>query len=427
MNLASVNLLYKEMKLLHRSRDEIEGHQLRKLQQLLAHAKQNVPFYTDLYRDIPVEQIRAFKDIALLPRITQDQIRATDPDLLLDKRRQKEKMLRFTTSGTSSKPSTHYITKKENELRQIKTLPSLIELGWRPWWTMVSVRRSLKEKKYSLAQRVLNGKRVILNINLTPEQQLAEIRKYKPHILHGVTSCVEVIADYLIATNQQYKPKVLLTAGEVISAKTEEKFLKAFGHKGYQRYGAVECGIMAFPMKNSPYMYVDEDSYYFELLDNNNEPSQTGTGRLVISTLDQYSFPMIRYEIGDVVTYANDDLKNKNNYKKIKSIDGRLANTFVLKDGKVIPYQIVMEMYTKLDLVSKFQFLHDENRNVLFCYIKKNNVDNQKVEAEVLNFLQTDHDSLSFKSCNEIYAEKSGKFSWVKKVDTIKNYLPNSH
>ncbi len=422
MNLNALRLLYREMKLSRRPRAEIERSQTQKLKQLLIHAKSNVPFYSELYRDIDINQVRELNDIELLPRITQEQIRATNPDLLLDKRMEKHDMLSFTTSGTSSKPSTHYITKKENELRQIKTLPSLIQLGWRPWWTMVSVRRSLKSKKYSLAQRLLNGKRIILNINLSPEQQLAEIRRHKPAILHGVTSCVEVIADYLIATNQQYKPKVLLTAGEVIPEKTKEKFLKAFGQQGYQRYGAVECGIMAFPAKNSPYMHVDEDSYFFEVLDDDNKPSQTGSGRLVITTLDQYSFPMIRYEIGDMVTYANDDVNTNNHYKKIKSIDGRIANTFVLKNGKVIPYQIVMEMYTKLDSVAKFQFLHDENQNVVFCYVKKEKVDDQAVRKTVLDILNIGPDIISFKSCDQIIAEKSGKFSWVKKVSAVKEF-----
>ncbi len=410
------------MRLPRRSRTEIESFQFRRLKQLLEHAKVNVPFYGELYKEINLASINSLKDLVLLPRITQQQIRNINPDTLLDKRLQKDRMLKFTTSGTSSEPTTHYISRKENEIRQIKTMRSMIELGWRPWWSMVSVWRSLEKKSYSWAQRLINGKRFTVSINQPAEQQLKEVREYRPDILYGLTSCIEVIADYLIATDQQYKPKVLLTGGEVKPAKTAEKFAKAFGQKGYQRYGAVECGIMAYPMKGSQYMYIDEDSFILEVLDEHDQQVSEGSGRVVITTLDQFSFPMIRYEIGDVLTFATDEPRSKNNYKKIKSIDGRIANTITLKNGQIMPYQVALELYTCLNLVSKFQFLHDGKQNVLFCYVKKEDQTDESVQQAVLNYLKINKEVIDFKSCDEIKSEKSGKFSWVKKVSNVGDF-----
>ncbi len=422
MNLNTAKHLFDVMRLSHRSRAEIENFQIQKLRQLLIYAKANVPYYRRLYDAIDLNAINSLEDLHILPRLTQNQIRSTDPDLLLDEGMVKSNMLSFTTSGTSSKPSTHYISKKENEIRQIKTLRSMIELGWRPWWTMVSIYRFLEQKKYSWIQRIINGKRFIVSINQPAEKQFEELKKYKPTIIHGLTSCVEVVADYLIATNQQYKPKVLLTAGEVKPEKTGEKFLKAFGQRGYQRYGAVECGIMAYPCKGSSDMYIDEDSYILEVLDANDKPVTTGSGRVVITTLDQLSFPLIRYEIGDMLTFSKVPDNSKNRYKRIKSIDGRIANTITLKNGQVMPYQVALEMYTRLDAISRFQFLHDQAQNVLFCYVKKENQNDETIKEEVLKYLKIPTGVIEFKSCSQIKAEKSGKFSWVKKVSNVKEF-----
>ena len=62
-------------------------------------------------------------------------------------------------------------------------------------------------------------------------------------------------------------------------------------------YGAIEFGILGFQLKGRDYIYPCQDSKIIEL-DNNGNINST-RGNCIVTDLNIYSFPLIRYRLGD--------------------------------------------------------------------------------------------------------------------------------
>lgn len=422
-NFIKLYAFYKGLQYPYAKDDMIASLQMKKLKQLLVHAKDHVHFYKQKYEYLDIDRINSLRDLSQIPITSQIELRQTSSDMLINHSADKASLIKFKTSGTSNRPMDLYISKKENELRQLKALRSLIQLGWRPLWKSVTVWRSMEKHNHSFFQKLINKKRKFINLNDPTEQQVTEIKAFKPDLLYGITSSIAVIADCLIANNQTIRPKVLLTGGEVKTPVVGEKFLKAFGQRGYERYGAMECGVFGYPCPNTDLMYFDEDSYIIEVLDDEDQPVKTGTGRVVVTALDQYTSPIIRYDIGDKITLADEVTNTRINYKKAKSVDGRLINDMHFKNDQIIPFQRITSLVHHLQLVKQFQFLNDNSKNTVFRYVKKEGVTDVDVKKAVLQYFDIVEEKLiMFESCEHIPYEKSGKFSLVKKVTNIQEF-----
>ena len=87
------------------SRDELEATQLRRLQQTVRNAYENVPFYRRSFDAAGVhpDDIRALADVARLPFTTKDDLRAEYPFGMFAVPR--AEVLRIhASSGTASRP-----------------------------------------------------------------------------------------------------------------------------------------------------------------------------------------------------------------------------------------------------------------------------------------------------------------------------------
>ena len=69
----------------------------------------------------------------------------------------------------------------------------------------------------------------------------------------------------------------------------------------YNRYGCRECGNIAQECSEHEGLHVLQESNIIEILDDNNEPVKVGEkGKIVITYLDNYLSPFIRYQVDDI-------------------------------------------------------------------------------------------------------------------------------
>jgi phenylacetate-CoA ligase len=95
------------------SREELEAWQLARIQRLVKHACENVPYYRDLYKrlDIHLSDIKSLKDFRALPFLTREDVnnhldRLVSPDL-------RNKALPDSTGGSTGQPM-HFLLRKHS-------------------------------------------------------------------------------------------------------------------------------------------------------------------------------------------------------------------------------------------------------------------------------------------------------------------------
>ena len=89
-------------------------------------------------------------------------------------------------------------------------------------------------------------------------------------------------------------------------------------------------------------LHLFEDVFYFEILALDSlEPAPLGEiGRLIVTALDKFGVPLLRYDIGDLAEFIEDPCSCGQAGRRLL-IHGRVNEILILADGaKIFPYQL---------------------------------------------------------------------------------------
>jgi phenylacetate-CoA ligase len=161
---------------------------------------------------------------------------------------------------------------------------------------------------------------------------------FKPTAIHGYPSSVYLIAQGFKKHGKKLNSlKAIFTASESLYDFQREVIEDAFQVKVYNWYGNTEmCANIVECDKGRLHLKLEHS--YVEILDENNNPVKPGgKGRLVCTAIGNRAFPLIRYDIGDIVTLSKEEkcVCGRGGII-IASIEGRKEDYIVTKDGKKI-------------------------------------------------------------------------------------------
>ena len=405
------------LRLPYKNIEYLNALRLDKLRKLIIHSKNNVAFYRKKFSNIELDRIKTVEDIRLLPIINPIELREEKIENITTNGLEQKKLLLHSTSGTLGMPFKLYVTREEDTLRQLKLIRCLYQHGWKPWWKGVHIWRETDHKSYSLFQRLINNRKYFVSIKSTFEEQAQQILNIKPQFIYAMTGSLELLATWMLQNNTSYKGvKFVLTGGAALTYDISEKFQKVFGHSGIDMYGAVETGLIGCQCPYCNLCYFDDDGSIVEILDENYYPVKPGkSGKAVITILDQFTTPIIRYDIGDYITIPKRDFNYKNKFTHYVSIDGRVADVLVLKDGRIIQYQH-LAVINRVEGIKQFQFFQKSNGDLIIKYVRKSCIDKTEIEKNILEKMElTNNAEVSFEECDSIPLEPSGKFKRVKR------------
>jgi len=158
------------------------------------------------------------------------------------------------------------------------------------------------------------------------EEAINIIVKLKPNIINSYTNQIYEI--FNIIKNKHSIKKCILN-GEPLFTSFKSQLETTSGTKIYNNYGSMEFSGFAITKKpQDTYLSVFEDGLFIEVLKKNGKTDMLGKGKIVITDLNNYSMPFIRYILGDEV-----EIKQVSNKKLIK-IFGRSDN-HILMHGEV--------------------------------------------------------------------------------------------
>jgi phenylacetate-CoA ligase len=218
----------------------------------------------------------------------------------------------YTTGGSSGEPLQFYI----DRCRQAADWAA--RLRARSWWGIAPgdremmvwagpVQRTASDRLRVLRDRLLN-QHVLDAFNIS-EQTLREyadrIRRYRPHLLYGYASSLALLARHMlqrddVLADARHSPGAVFVTGETVTPRDAADIQSAFGAPVVIEYGSRDCGLIAGGCEAGR-LHVADENVIVEVLEENGQPvAPGGAGEVVITILEAFATPFIRYRVGDL-------------------------------------------------------------------------------------------------------------------------------
>ena len=389
---------------------KLEGARLVKLKRLLLHARQNVAYYRELYENCDLE-LKQLSDIRKIPINNLARFKQQSSNAITTQLSPFDSLLKYSTSGSSGVPFIFYLSAEELQQRQMKTMRFLWFNGWRPWWrgaylvNVVTPPPSWLDRIIMLRKKTISSQQDI-------RQQAEQLIAFKPQLLYGIPSTLERVAEWMINHKRSLSSiRLILGEGETINYDCRERFKKAFGHPGMSSYGSRECGIIGWSCPFCNQFHFDDDGIIAEIV----APEfatcgKNEIGRLLITVLDQYTTPIIRYDIGDLVRIQVAVPCSKIRFSQCSEIIGRAGDLLSDRQGRQFHVNDIHQQLLPLKEVLRIQFVElDTTGRILIRYIALR--DDNAAELEIRKKMAKIIDAeISLCASHELSLEEGGKY-----------------
>lgn len=147
----------------------------------------------------------------------------------------------------------------------------------------------------------------------------------------------------------------IITTAEMLLPGQREFLEETFGGKVFNRYGCREVSVIASECEYHRGMHVNAEALLVEIVPDAARPGRGG--RVVVTDLLNYSMPLIRYEIGDVAEWAEDqDCPCGRHLPLLADVQGRTTDFLVLSDGRQISGPALTLVVADMHDVRQVQF-----------------------------------------------------------------------
>lgn len=207
---------------------------------------------------------------------------------------------------------------------------------------------------------------IAFDISNLKKERLSElcsvINKEKAVCLRGYASSFDLLVRYVMENRHMSFPSlsVIIAGSEALQDATRENVQKHLGCNIISQYANEENGIMAQETigTDDNGFYLNHASYIFEVLKmDSDQPAAYGElGRIVITDLFNYAFPMIRYDTGDLGVLAPPN-EHSNGYPYLSKLYGRRMDLVYTVSGEpVSPMSLgrVLKYYSE---INQWQFI----------------------------------------------------------------------
>jgi len=319
-----------------RSRDYIKDQQWRRIVYLVNEAFENVPFYHKLYRSVGFEpgDLKSWEDFFKLPIVQKEQLIEAGEDAI-NRKYDRSELFYTRSSGSSGKVLRIAVNKDAILMDTVQGirqfwLQSDRKYRWNhllahiytvPWW-FSSIRG-----RYETA---------FISSLIETDKIVKILKDLNPHILSLYPSNLESLLE--VSDNLSSRLFLTVVHSEMSSKIQRRRFAAKIGVPVLDEYSSEELTRIALELPCGHY-HVHEDAVFLEVLDEESlKHCEDGESGLAVGTnLLNEAMPFIRYCQDDYIELPKKQDDCKINWYQIKRVEGRINDSFLRRDGKVVP------------------------------------------------------------------------------------------
>ena len=384
----------------------------KKIQDLIAHAVKTTDFYKDYPEDI------SLKD---LPVVNKDTFRQQYDRFISSTYKDAPDNRVMCTSGSTGTPLR--MIQNRDKIRH-NTAGGIFlgaaagyYIGMKEAFIRVWVN-NVKKSKFQLIQENM----IMMDSSRMDEQALAEmfhtIEKKKVKCLVGYSSALGELSDYIRKSGKDCSNcsvRAIIPISETMPKPVRRTLEKQFGCPVRAWYSNEENGIMGLQNEKDEGYRIDTETYYYEILKmDSDEPAEPGElGRIVITDLFNYAFPILRYDNGDTAVAVR---KEKNGRFKLylSELYGRRSDLiYDCKGNAVTPYIITNNLWD-IEGVKQYRFIQEDVKDyTIWLNGDPAKMDQEEILGRICPYLG-DEARIKVEIVDEIPVLASGKRKYIE-------------
>ncbi len=409
-----------------RSADELDALQWRKLQRLIAHCWDHVPFYREWWGQAGVAgaaDIRDRDDYARLPLLTKPVIREHFEAMIAPAHRG---ALYFKSTGGSTGEPLRFGYTRESYERRVAVMHrgygwAGARLGQRTaylWGAPVAAPAGFQLFKDRLYHAAFN--RRMLNAFDMSEQRMAEyadaIDRFKPETIISYVGPLVELAQWIERNGRSiHRPQRVLGAAEALHAHQRELLQRVFGAPAYDTYGCREVMLIAAECEAHDGLHINTDHLHVEFHRDaaglRAGQQVDGPAELVITDLHNEGMPLMCYLNGDLGPPGGRSCACGRHLPKLAKVDGRKLDALRTADGRVLPGEYFVHTLMSFTSIRHYQVVQRSLDTILMRLVVNPDFDaaaETKVRDEIRK-LVGDSVAVAFEYRDEIALTASGK------------------
>tara|TARA_B110001469_G_C9630553_1_gene315391 strand:+ start:766 stop:2154 length:1389 start_codon:yes stop_codon:yes gene_type:complete len=410
---------------------ELKEIQKKKFEFLVRNSIQKSSFYKRIYSEI--KNPEKIKNLTNLPILKKDLLKANIDDIITINYNQG---IISKTGGTTGKSMQVLFTKQDFQQR-FAALDNFrsnfgYRLGKKTAWFSGKSFISEKDVKKGIFWKTdyFHNIRYYSTFHIKNSflnSYLKDLIRYRPEYMSGFPSSIADLARHGNKNSFDFPKgvvKAIFTTSETLTDDMRLSIETFFKAKIYNQYSASEGAPFIFECpKNN--LHLDLQSGVFEVLDNNDKP--TNSGRLIVTSFTSKGTPLIRYDIGDSIELSNKSCKCGNNNPIIKKILGREDDfLYSHENGKMNLVNLANSIKDVKGLM-KTQFVQNDLNKIIINLVVNNNKFDAYQKSIFLKNIRLrlgEKINIQLNLMDNIPNTKSGKFRFV--INNIKNHIPTN-
>jgi len=396
------NILNSKLERLHKKaiatlkEDNLVHLNFKKRQELITHALLHSTFYKNKYAGTQVskEGLKTPEEFIELPPLTREELCDNFHDIKSDNV-SKIQSKKVTTSGSTGIPVSvlHDRRLPETPIRW----RILSWWGIEPWENQAFIYRFERPFLERLGNAIMwwPTKRIFLAAANPTQKQLnkfvSDFNKIKPTLLQGYVDVVFEFALYLLDNNIKiYPPKMVWVTSAPLFEEQRELIEKAFDAPVCDQYGNTEILLIGAECKEQNGLHIMQDTVHIEFVDENNKPVPPNTtGKILLTDLTNYAFPLIRYEIGDEGKYKEEMCTCGRPLPLMENVRGRQALIIKTPSGLVVRGEHIVAMFDgHMKYFKEIQLCQEANFSVSINYVPRKSKEAHKEAEKMVQLLR---------------------------------------
>lgn len=359
------------------SAGDIDALSRRNLSDILGHAVRNIPYYQGMkkQREDPRVWLKSF------PIMRKEDINTRIDSLVM---MPKESLVKGMTSGSSGTQVSVYATAREISVSQA------VQTYWWEWSgyylgkKLVQTGMGRSRGFVKKAKDILLRTKYVQSFNLhEPDviRMLSGLSGKTGYALGGFPSSLNVFAQIA----QKYglsdvRFDQAISWGDKLFDHYKENIGRAFGCSVFDTYGCSE-GIMIAAKKDLDYYYIMTPHVHMEIVDDQgNEVPDGEMGHVLLTRLDGYSMPLIRYQVGDLAVRLPKEkypVHRELGYPLLERVVGRDTDVIKVPSGKYMTVHFFTSIFREIPDIVQFRVIQKEPDSIEIEYIPSGTFDLQ--------------------------------------------------
>ena len=348
-------------------RQNLESYQLNTLNNLITYAKQNSPFYRELYKNL--DKINSLDELYKIPIISDKDIIENGNKMICVSQSEISRIVTLNTSGTMGQYKRIFFTKEDQNLTVdffIHGLSFLVEKND----TMMIMMPC--ERENSVGDLI---KKALINMEVTPvlngtllsfEKTTDLMIKNNVNSIVGMPVEILALGRYIKERKLPIEIKSILLSADTVNDTFIDEIKNVYNCDVYNHFGMTETGLGgAVDCIYHEGMHIRENDLLVEIVNPITKESlkEGESGEVLITTLSRKAMPLIRYATGDISSITTGNCSCKSILKRLNKIEYRINDRVYLGKNLYININMIDNILTITPkVIEKLQKLSQNNK-----------------------------------------------------------------